>query len=373
MTAFFVWHKNRGAEAPQSEATEALFHLNRRREWGKELSLDEEFSGREEEGSAVGEPAMGGASADYRGPFGKLRAVSAASKVRSSQDDNGSSRFVGDEIEECWMAFDGARMRYLRSGSGPPLILLHGLMGYSFSWRFAMPALAPFRTCYAPDMLGAGFSDRPKIDHSMRATALRVVEFAKNLGLESFDLLGTSRGGAVAMCVAAECLRRGHPRIRSLILVCPVNPYSAHGRRLAPLCGSRFGSRLARGVLERMPFLYPFFHGRLYADPWKIPPDSLDGYKAPLAIPGLFEHALSIVSTWTADLLELEELLPRLSSIPTLLMWGSKDPAVHFSSMERLARYFPGAEKVSFEGVGHLPYEECAEEFNRALIRFLNR
>jgi pimeloyl-ACP methyl ester carboxylesterase len=152
-----------------------------------------------------------------------------------------------------------------------------------------------------------------------------------------------------------------------------VNPYSAHGRRLAPLCGSRFGSRLARGVLERMPFLYPFFHGRLYADPWKIPPDSLDGYKAPLAIPGLFEHALSIVSTWTADLLELEELLPRLSSIPTLLMWGRKDPAVHFSSMERLARYFPGAEKVSFEGVGHLPYEECAEEFNRALIRFLNR
>jgi len=122
-----------------------------------------------------------------------------------------------------------------------------------------------------------------------------------------------------------------------------------------------------------MPFLYPFFHGRLYANREKIPPDSLEGYKAPLAIPGLFEHALSIVSTWTPDLRELEELLPRLSSVPTLLMWGTKDPAVYFSSMERLARYFPGVEKVSFEGVGHLPYEECAEDFNRALISFLNR
>jgi pimeloyl-ACP methyl ester carboxylesterase len=56
-------------------------------------------------------------------------------------------------------------MRYLRAGSGPPLVLLHGLMGYSFSWRFAIPALAPLRTCYAPDLLGAGFSDRPRIDH----------------------------------------------------------------------------------------------------------------------------------------------------------------------------------------------------------------
>jgi pimeloyl-ACP methyl ester carboxylesterase len=264
-------------------------------------------------------------------------------------------------------------MRYLRAGSGPPVILLHGLMGYSFSWRFAMPALAPLRACYAPDMLGAGFSDRPKIDHSMRATALRVVKFAEDLGLDSFDLLGTSRGGAVALCAAAECLQRGYPRIRSLILVAPVNPFSAHGRRLAPFCGTRLGSTLARAILERMPFLYPYIHGRLYGDRSSIPPGTLEGYTAPLAIPGLFEHALSIVGTWSADLHELELLLPKLSSIPTLLMWGSKDPAVYFSSMERLQAFFPDAGEVVFRGVGHLPYEECPEEFNRALITFLTQ
>lgn len=278
---------------------------------------------------------------------------------------------LGEGIEECWMDFDGARMRYLRAGSGPPLILLHGLMGYSFSWRFVMPALAPLRTCFAPDLLGAGFSDRPKIDHSMRATALRVVKFAENLGLDSFDLLGTSRGGAVALSATAECLERGHPTTRSLILVAPVNPYSAHGRWLAPFCGSRFGSTVARAILERMPFLYPYIHGRLYGDRASIPPGTLDGYKAPLAIPGLFEHALSIVETWSADLHELEMLLPGLSSIPTLLMWGEKDPAVYCSSMQRLQQFFPGAEKVVFRGVGHLPYEECPEEFNQALINFL--
>jgi pimeloyl-ACP methyl ester carboxylesterase len=280
---------------------------------------------------------------------------------------------LGQGVEECWMECDGARMRYLRAGSGPAIILLHGLMGYSFSWRYAMPALARFCTCYAPDLLGAGFSDRPKVDHSMRATGLRLLRFAEGLSLVSFDLLGTSRGGAVAMSAAAECVKRGKPQVRSLILVAPVNPYSAHGRWLAPFCGSRLGAGIFRFVLERMPFLFPYIHGRLYGDRSHIPRGALEGYKAPLAIPGLFEHAVSIASTWTADLQELEALLPSLSSIPTMLIWGTKDPAVYSSSMEPLARHFSYPEKVVFQGVGHMPYEECANEFNLAVINFLTK
>ena len=274
--------------------------------------------------------------------------------------------------EECWMDFDGARMRYLRMGSGPAVILLHGLLGYSFSWRFAMPALAPYRTVYAPDMLGAGFSDRPQgIDHSMRGTARRVLRLARNLGLDSFDLLGTSRGGAVAMAAAAACLKGKEMQVRRLILVCPVNPYSRHGRGLAAFAGTQFGGTLVRVVLERMPWIYPYFQGRLYADRSKILPGSLEGYKAPLAQPGLFQSALGMVKTWSADLRELESLLPSLASIPTLLMWGDRDPAVHPSSLQPLARHFANVKTVIFPGVGHLPYEECPEEFNRRLIEFV--
>jgi pimeloyl-ACP methyl ester carboxylesterase len=283
----------------------------------------------------------------------------------------GSTLGVGEGVEECWMDFSRARMRYLRAGSGPALILLHGLMGYSFSWRYAMPALAPYRTVYALDMLGAGFSDRPRIDHSMRATARRVLKFAENLGFASFDLLGTSRGGAVAMCAAAESLEDGDARVRSLILVAPVNPYSSHGRWLAPFAGTRFGSAIVRPLIERVPALYPYWHSRMFGDRNKIPADSLAGYALPLKRPGLLDHAFGIVSTWTTDLRELEALLPKLAGIPALLMWGSADPAVYASSLEPLACYFPNAEKIVFPGVGHLPYEECPEEFNRELIRFL--
>jgi pimeloyl-ACP methyl ester carboxylesterase len=274
-------------------------------------------------------------------------------------------------ITECWMEFDGAKMRYLRAGAGRPLILLHGLMGYSFSWRYTMPALAPYHTLYAPDMFGAGFSDRPRqIDHSVRGTALRILQFVKNLGLTSFDLLGTSRGGIVATAVAAECLEDS-PKIRKLVLVCPVNPYSSHGKRLAPFFGTGVGATAFRFAIERRPSLYPYFHSRLFGDRKKIPAGSLDGYRAPLAIPGLFEHALSIVRTWTADLHEQEMLLPKLKNIPTLLVWGDKDPAVYITSIKELARHFDNVKTVVFPGIGHLPYEECPKEFNRELMQFL--
>src|ERR1035441_3506457 len=95
---------------------------------------------------------------------------------------SGSASASSEGMEECWMVFDGARMRYLRAGSGPALVLLHGLLGYSFSWRYTMPALASYATVYAPDLLGAGFSDRPRgIDHSMHATALRVLRFVEDI------------------------------------------------------------------------------------------------------------------------------------------------------------------------------------------------
>src|ERR1700730_2353271 len=91
---------------------------------------------------------------------------------------------AGPGVEECWMELDGARMRYLRSGSGPALILLHGLLGYSISWRFTIAELAWHFTVHAPDMLGAGFSDRPAgLDHCMGATARRLLRFVANLGV----------------------------------------------------------------------------------------------------------------------------------------------------------------------------------------------
>jgi pimeloyl-ACP methyl ester carboxylesterase len=63
--------------------------------------------------------------------------------------------------------------------------------------------------------------------------------------------------------------------------------------------------------------------------------------------------------------------LPKIRDYPTLIIWGTKDRAVHFQSAEPLRRNFRDARLVAFEGVGHLPYEEAPEDFSRALVDFL--
>ncbi len=264
-------------------------------------------------------------------------------------------------------------MRYLRAGSGPPLILLHGLMGYSFSWRFNIPVLSRHATVYAVDLLGTGFSDRPaQLDCRLRSSAERVLKFLDAVGVTSFDLLGTSHGGAVAMMAASLCAQRPDLHLRKLILVAPVNPWSPHGRRLAPFLGSSLGSNLFLRSVNHLRWTFPYWLARLYGDPKRIPEGTLEGYEAPvLSIPGSFEYGIGIVRHWTEDLRQLERTIPELAEYPTLLIWGSADPAVYAQSAGQLRRHFKHCEVVVFPGVGHLPYEETPEQFNAKLIEFL--
>jgi pimeloyl-ACP methyl ester carboxylesterase len=279
---------------------------------------------------------------------------------------------VNPAVQECFVELGGGRLRYLRAGTGPPLVLLHGLLGYSFSWRFTMPALAPYATVYAPDMLGAGFSDYPPaMDYTMPAHARRLLLFAEVLGLESFDLLGTSHGGAVAM-FAAALSRKSRVRVRRLILSGPVNPWSTHGRRLAPLMGTPLGSFVFKHTMGRMRFLQQFWLRRLYGDASRIPPGTLEGYRAPYRDLERFNYGLQIVRTWNADLRALETIMPDIADSPALLLWGTRDVAVSYASAVPLRQVFRHCRVVAWEGVGHLPYEEVPEPFNRELISFLS-
>jgi pimeloyl-ACP methyl ester carboxylesterase len=274
--------------------------------------------------------------------------------------------------QERWLDLAEGRMRYLQAGSGRALILVHGLMGYSFSWRFAIPELASHATVYAIDNLGAGLSvARDGIDCSMRASAERVLQFVDALGIGDFDLLGTSHGGAVAMMTAALCGERHDSRLKRLVLVAPVNPWSRHGRWLAPFLGGRVGSVLFRNTIERWRSLDYLWLHRLFGDQSKIPPDSLEGYRRPVRENHGFRYGQQIVRTWSEDLAELEQALPKIRNYPTLLMWGTRDRAVSFLSAKALCKNFRDCRLVAFEGVGHLPYEEAPEEFNLALIEFL--
>ena len=263
---------------------------------------------------------------------------------------------------------DGVRVRYLEAGSGRPLILIHGLLGYSFSWRFTLPALSLKFHVIAPDLPGAGFSEAAKdIDYQLREIAKRLLRFLDLLEIRDCDLLGSSHGGGVAMMAAALAPER----VQKLVLVSPVNPWSALGRKRARFLSSELVAPLFNRWAPRFRFTHAWVLRRLYGNVAKIPPGTLEGYSAPYAQPGSFAHNLKILETWSEDLEELKASLPRISQIPTLLIWGTQDRAVNPASAYKLKRQFHRARLVMFEGVGHLPYEESPDDFNRTVAEFL--
>jgi pimeloyl-ACP methyl ester carboxylesterase len=272
-------------------------------------------------------------------------------------------------IEELSITLDGARVRFLRAGSGPALLLVHGLLGYSFSWRYTIPVLARQATVYALDQPGAGFSDPTSgMDCSLHSCAERLLRFMDGTGLGDCDLLGTSHGGAVVMMAAAIAPQR----IRRLILVDAVNPWSPRGRTLSVLLSNPVVAPIFQELAPRLPIMQRFYFRRLYGDTRRIRPGTLEGYIKPLQRPGALGYGLATLRSWNRDLRELESVLPRISHIPTLLIWGSLDAAVDPASAAKLQAHFRDGRVLMLEGVGHLPYEEAPEQFNGAVAEFLS-
>jgi pimeloyl-ACP methyl ester carboxylesterase len=201
----------------------------------------------------------------------------------------------------------------------------------------------------------------------LRACATRLLGFMDKAGLAACDLLGSSHGGATAMMAAVLA----PARVRRLILVSPVNPWSKHRRHWVRFLRRPLVARILPRLVPHLQILHGLYLRRLFGDTRRIRPGTLEGYTKPLQSPGLFEYGLRVLRSWDCDLRELESALPHIAHIPTLLIWGSLDPAVDPSSAARLQQQFQNCRLLMLDGVGHLPYEEVPEEFNRAVAEFL--
>jgi pimeloyl-ACP methyl ester carboxylesterase len=275
--------------------------------------------------------------------------------------------------EERSVTLDGVTWKYWQAGSGSPLLLIHGFMGYSFSWRFNVQALSRHFSVYAMDLPGCGFSQRTQDpETTLAGDAEGVLGFMNHLGIEEADLLGSSRGGGLAIVLGALLAKRNMVhRIRRLVLVSPINPWSSNGRWMTRMLATTIGGVCVMRVIPKMHLVLNRYFKALYGDPKRISPGSVEGYKAGLDVPGSFEHLLRIVRSWHDDLALVEESLPAIADLPTLLLWGSRDSAVFPSSIHQLERALKNSALVLLRGVGHLPYEEVPEEFNRIVDGFL--
>lgn len=276
---------------------------------------------------------------------------------------------LGEQQEaEQFVPVGGARMRCLIAGSGPPVLLLHGLLGTADAWGAATQQLAKSSTVYAPDALGIGGSDRvPGLDVSLAATAGRLIELMDAKGIGEADIVGTSHGGSVALMLAAL-----YPeRVRSLILHAPANPFSDIADPMIHFYRTPLGRWFA-GQIPTLPAkVQSLALGRMYSDSSRVRSGSLEPYIASLRVPGTIAYVLSILNRWELDMAALEAALPSVRHVPTLLLWGDHDRAVSLRSGERLAEYFDRASLVVIPGTGHLPHEEVPVAFAGEINGFL--
>ena len=126
-------------------------------------------------------------------------------------------------------------------------------------------------------------------------------------------------------------------------------------------------------LARKFPFILKDFFRKLYADPAAIPSDAFAGYQAGLEPAGSFEHLWNILRSWMNDLKRIEAALPLVGSIPALLLWGSRDRAVAPDSMHELHLRWKNSAEYLMTPIGHMPYEEVPEEFNRIVLDFLLR
>lgn len=272
------------------------------------------------------------------------------------------------EIRRLYAGVRGLALHYLKAGSGPPIVLIHGLLGGSFCWRLNVPALAQRYTSLAVDLPGFGETvTQPDLDCGMEAQALRLRSWLEQMDLRTVDIVASSWGAGVALLVAAST-----PRVRSLILAAPVNPWSDFGMNRVRFFRGHAGAALLR---FGMPFSRPIHRialERMYGDPARIPSGTLEGYSRIMLSKGRARNLVNTLRCWDKDLRVVRAALERVQA-PSLLIWGTKDTAVDIRSAGMLMQKMRGCERAVIEGAGHLPFEETPEEFNRLVLNFLDR
>lgn len=272
-----------------------------------------------------------------------------------------------------FVLINGINVHYKQLGGGEPvMILLHGFGASVFSWREVMAPLANSGTVIAFDRPAFGLTQRPmpgewqgQNPYSPEAQVALVIGLMDVLEIDQAILIGNSAGGTVALSTALA-----HPqRVTGLVLV-DAAVYSGGGAPawILPLFRlpqyERIGQLISRSLLQNGDRLIE----TAWHDPARISADVLDGYRKPLK-----------ANNWDRSLWELTKasgesnLADRLAelTLPVLVVSGDDDRIVPTDQSVRLAEEISGARLVVFTACGHVPQEECPDQFLQAVKPFI--
>ncbi len=262
----------------------------------------------------------------------------------------------------------GRRMHYLDEGAGETVLFVHGTPTWSFEWRHLVRGLAATHRCVAPDLLGFGLSDRPRdFAYTPEAHAEALAGFVDALGLADFTLVVHDFGGPIGIPLALT------GRARRLVVL---NSWmwsfvdDADMARKARIASSGIGGFLYR----RLNFSPRVILPSAYADKKKLTKAIHRQYLAPF--PDAWSRG-AVLWTLARSLLgssafydSLWHRRDALQDVPTLIVWGMRDPAFQPRLLERWRAALPSAGVIELPA-GHWPHEEMPAEVLTALRALL--
>jgi pimeloyl-ACP methyl ester carboxylesterase len=257
------------------------------------------------------------------------------------------------------------------SGTGPLVVLLHGIAGSSATWVRIIPRLEASHTVVAPDLLGHGESAKAPGDYSLGAYANQIRDLLEALGQGPGTIVGHSLGGGVALQFAYQFPER----CSRLVLVSSGGlGREVHGiLRAAALPGAEL-------VLPWLASVATHGIGTLIKAAEKLglqaSADLGQAWRsfASLEQPDarrVFLQTVRGVIDLGGQRLSAEDKLYLSEGMPTMIVWGERDPLIPVTHAIRVHELIPASRLEIFPGAGHYPYLDDPERFAALLLDFI--
>jgi triacylglycerol lipase len=242
---------------------------------------------------------------------------------------------------------------YFKIGSGPAIVIIHGVGGHKEDWRAVAEALAESHSVYAVDMLGFGGSSRTCRDLSISTQAGAIKALLATEGVATAGIIGNSVGGWVAATFAAT-----YPELTEKLAIIDPAGFEAMFKGEPPV-------NLFPDDVTQMKKLLSFVIHSDFAHTDEFAAQAFAGFQesgeksiVPVLWPGLFGSA------------RLEAVLPNVKA-PTLVIWGNEDKLFPVALCPYLTSLTPGAKSVIIENASHFPHIDQPAELIRHLTEFL--
>lgn len=273
------------------------------------------------------------------------------------------------EIPIQYTTVNGHRLRYIKTGRGPNLVLLHTLRTQLDVFQKVIPSLAHRFTVYALDYPGHGYSDIPKVDSEPALFTDVVAGFLDRLDIQGATLAGISIGGTISLLLAAQ----HNPRVKKVV---SINPYDygkgAGLRRSSTIANLIFGlstipvlgetvMRLRNRMVERM-----IFEGGV-AEPTAIPPQFMEELYLVGTRRGHYKAFINLLCN--AHQWDLAHSQYKDIKIPVLLIYGENDWSTN-SERQTTLQEIPKAKMETVAGGRHFLSLDRPRELEQLITEF---